>query len=229
MLTKLIMCSAIAATLFSGGAVADNVTPSSAITPISYIVAITPDIDTMRIAGTETIELNANKASDQIQFNYTNQKICRVRFDGEPVQTITLDPATHLATIKLHAPAKLGKHHLSFAFVGTITHDMHGMFVQPYAKRNSVKGEYLTATFEGSDTQKVFPGFDQATFPAPVQLSITVPSDWAAWASLPIDHKEVHGEFTTIAYKSSADFANNALEFSGGSLMQNSINMTAKN
>jgi len=226
MLTKLVLCSAITATLFSGYALADNAGP---VTPINYIVAITPNTESMRIAGTETITLNMAESTNKIQFNSTNQKLCHVRFDGQPVHVVESNSDKQLTTITLKEPANAGQHSLTFSFVGNIERDLHGMFVQPYAKRNGVKGQFLTATFEGSDTQRIFPGWDQTSYSAPVQLSITVPSTWAAWASMPIEHKETHGEFTTIAFKSISDLGSNLIEFSGGSLLQSNVNIAAKN
>jgi len=235
MLTKFVMCSAIAATLLSGCALADSAASTAVlprnvapVIPISYAVAITPNIDSLRLAGTETITLNVTDATDKIQFNSANQKLCHVRFDGKTVETVENSADSRLITIRLKAPVSAGKHRLSFSFVGNIEHDLHGMFVQPYAKRNGAKGQFLTATFEGADVQKIFPSWDQATFPAPVQLSVTVPANWTVWATMSAEQRETHGEFTTISFKPTNELATHVMEFSGGSLVQSSANVVAK-
>lgn len=199
------------------------------VLPKEYDISITPDVNTMRIAGTEIVKVHFTEATDKIQFNSSNQKIAHVMLDGEAVESVRSNEDHQLTTIGLKAPASAGPHTLSFAFVGQIDQQLHGLFTQPNVGKNGSKGLFLTAQFEGADTHRIFPCWDDPAFNASYQLKITVPNNWQAWSSMPVTGRDVHGEFTTISYAKTSDLVSQLLEFSSIHPLQSREDYLGKN
>jgi aminopeptidase N len=199
------------------------------VIPQNYAVSITPNVDNMRVAGSEVVTVLFTEAGDKIQFNSVNQKIAHVLFDGATVQSVQSNEDNQLTTVKLKSSAAIGQHTLSFAFVGKIGNDLHGIFTQPYPKRLRTKGQFLTAQFEGADTHRIFPCWDDPAFKATYQISLTVPNTWTAWSSLPVTQRDVHGEFSTISYQKTSDLNSEAFEFSNLRKLQVPENYIGKN
>jgi len=95
--TKLLLCSAVAATLPLQSVYAEvsqSLVPYSFATtpgrlpknviPTDYVIAVVPDAGKFQISGTETVSLDFTEATDKIQFNSLNQKLAKVLFDGKP-------------------------------------------------------------------------------------------------------------------------------------------------
>ncbi len=241
MLRKLILCAALVAT-FNAVSATPISYPNAATTaenpmaqlphnviPQDYVVTITPDVDTMRIAGSETVNLFVSETTSSIQFNSSNQKLAHVLFDGATVQSVQSNEINQITTVKLKAPATIGKHTLSFSFVGQIGNQMHGIFTQPYTSHSGKPRLFLTAQFEGSDTHRIFPCWDNAAFNATYQLNVTVPKAWKAWSSIPVTQSEAQGEYTTISYQKTSDIKSELFEFSNVHKLQVPENYIGKN
>src|SRR5580698_10344726 len=59
------------------------------VVPLSYDVALTPDVGSLSFAGTEKIRLRFRTATATVQFNSLNETLSRVRLDGKPVKAVT--------------------------------------------------------------------------------------------------------------------------------------------
>ena len=53
------------------------------VVPVSYSIAIAPNIAALSLAGRESIVLEVRAATSTIQFNSLNEKLHDVRFDGK--------------------------------------------------------------------------------------------------------------------------------------------------
>ena len=247
MLRTFALCSTIIATLFATTSIyaaeADSISHSGSgsvtektlaqlphnVVPQNYVINLVPSVDTMRIAGSETITLHFTEFSDKIQFNSANQKLAHVLFDGAPVQTVYSNENTQLTTIKLDTPATAGQHTLSFAFVGQMGTKLHGLFTQPDSRHRSSEGLFLTAQFEGTETHRIFPCWDDPSFAASYQLNVTVPTEWRAWSSMPTVMQDVQGQFTTISYLKTSELRSEIVEFSNVRRLKVPENYIGKN
>src|SRR5471032_491803 len=82
------------------------------VVPVSYDVAIVPDADTLRLTGTESVQLQFRAATATVQFNSLNEILSHVLLDGKPVRSVTSSDEQQLTTVTLMAPLT-GLHTLS--------------------------------------------------------------------------------------------------------------------
>jgi aminopeptidase N len=190
------------------------------VVPISYAIALTPDTAAMKIAGSEKVVLDFKQASATIQFNSLNQVLSNVRLDGKPVKGVVSDDKAQLSTVTLAAPAKAGRHTLTFDYVGRIETEPHGLFLQPFTKPGGGKGQLLSTQFEATDARRMFPCWDEPAFRATYQLTVTTPSASVNYSNMPVAKRSVHGALATTEFGRSPKMASYLVEFTSGDLAQ---------
>lgn len=190
------------------------------VVPVSYIIEIAPDADTLTINGKESVELQFRAATDTLVFNSLHEKLSQVRLDGHPVKSVTSDDKKQLTTVTLTQPAAVGKHSLSFSYVGKIESRPQGLFVQHYEQPDGAKGMLLSTQMEATDARRMFPCWDEPAFRATFQLTATVPSKWAIVSNMPIAKRESHGALTTTTFQPSPKMSSYLLELTAGDLAQ---------
>ncbi|HEX8786953.1 MAG TPA: M1 family metallopeptidase, partial [Telluria sp.] len=188
------------------------------VVPIEYSVALTPDAAARKIAGTETVLLDFKEATATIQFNSLNEKLGKVLFDGKPVKSVASSDDKQLTTITLNAPARPGRHKLSFDYTGQIETKPVGLFVQPYKTPDGVNGEMLSTQFEATDARRMFPCWDEPAFRAVYKLTVTVPAKWAVYSNMPQATRKVSGDLATTSFRATPKMSSYLVEFSAGNL-----------
>ncbi len=136
------------------------------VVPLDYGIAITPDTKSLRVRGRETVLIQVRRSTARVQFNSLNQKLRDVRLDGRPVAGVKSDDQAQLTTVTLRAPAKVGRHTLSFTFEGKIETSPIGLFAQPYKTANGRSGLMLSTQMEATDARRMFPCWDEPAFRA---------------------------------------------------------------
>jgi aminopeptidase N len=228
--TKSVLCYVVAAMLSStalaasitypgASAAADgaSVALSRNVVPVSYVINLAPDVDTMRVAGTESVKLNVIEATDIIRFNSSGQRLSHVLIDGATVESFSSSESGQNTTVRLKAAVAPGEHTLSFSFVGRIGGKAgleRGMFTQPYTSQYGGHDYFLTTVFENKGARAIFPCWDDPSFKASYQLSITAPTAWDIWSSLSVDQREVRGAMTTVSFRPTSDIGSELVEFS---------------
>ncbi len=190
------------------------------VVPVSYVIEVTPDADSLTIKGKESVELQVRAATDKLVFNSLNEKLSNVRLDGQPVKSVTSDDEKQLTTVVLPRPAAIGKHSLSFSYTGKIETRPQGLFVQHYEQPGGAKGVLLSTQMEATDARRMFPCWDEPAFRATFQLIATVPSKWAAVSNTPVAKRESHGASTTTTFQPSPKMASYLIELTAGDLAQ---------
>ncbi|HXP65435.1 MAG TPA: hypothetical protein VN815_08180, partial [Steroidobacteraceae bacterium] len=148
------------------------------VVPMSYEVAIVPNVDSMSFTGTESVRLRFRSATSTVQFNSLNETLNHVLLDGKPVKTVTSSDEQQLTTVKLMKPA-VGLHTLSFSYRGKIETQPQGLFAQKYSKAGGGDGVMLSTQMEATDARRMFPCWDEPAFRAYFSLTVTVPAAWA--------------------------------------------------
>jgi aminopeptidase N len=188
------------------------------VVPLDYTVAIVPDIAAKTLRGTESVVLDVRAATATIQFNTLNMKLADVRFDGKPVASVDTRDEQQLTTVTLAAPAKVGRHTLSFTYDGKLETGPQGMFVQSYTTPAGVKGTLVSTKFEATDARRMFPCWDEPAFRSTFALSFTVPAEWAAISNMPVASRKVTGALATTTFQRSPRMPTYLVEFTGGDM-----------
>ena len=155
------------------------------VVPLSYEVAIVPDVDTLKLTGTESVKLQFRAATATVQFNSHNETLSDVLLDGKPVKSVTSSDEKQLTTVTLAKP-DTGLHTLSFSYSGKIETQPQGLFAQKYTKPGGTKAVLLSTQFEATDARRMFPCWDEPSFRATFHLTVTVPKAWATVGNMPV-------------------------------------------
>ena len=171
------------------------------VVPVSYTIEIAPDVDTMTIKGKESVELQFRETTNTLVFNSLNEKLSEVRLDGKPVKGVASSEEEQLTTVMLPQPAAIGKHILSFSYIGKIETRPQGLFIQHYEQPDGAKGVLLSTQMEAMDARRCSPCWDEPAFRATFQLIATVPSKWATVSNMPIAKRQSRGALTTTTFR----------------------------
>ncbi len=189
------------------------------VVPVSYDVAIVPDIESLKLTGTESVQLRFRTATPTVQFNSLNETLSNVLLDGKPVKTVISNDAQQLTTVTLLRPAT-GLHTLSFSYIGKIETQPQGLFAQKYTKPDGAKGTLLSTQMEATDARRMFPCWDEPAFRAVFRLTATVPASWAAVANMPITRREVHAGTAKVSFQPSPKMPSYLVVFTAGDLRE---------
>jgi aminopeptidase N len=191
--------------------------PKNAV-PISYSVAITPEVDSMTIQGKESVLLQLRQATDTLSFNTVNETLSEVRLDGQPVKSVESQNDKEWTSVTLAKAASIGPHTLTFSYVGKIETQPRGLFAQHYALPGGAKGVMLSTQMEPADARRMFPCWDEPAFRATFQLTVTVPSKWATVSNMPVAKRVSRGALTTTTFQRSPKMPSYLIELSVGDL-----------
>jgi aminopeptidase N len=197
------------------------------VVPLDYTIALVPDIATKTLRGKESVTLNFREATATIQFNSLNMKLDHVLFDGKPVAAVESSDERQLTSITLAAPARVGKHTLSFSYDGKIESGPQGMFVQTYAKPGGGKDTLISTKFEATDARRMFPCWDEPAFRATFELTATVPAAWATISNMPVAKRKVDGALATTTFARSPKMPTYLVEFTAGDMARISTKVGA--
>jgi aminopeptidase N len=188
------------------------------VVPLSYTLALVPDIDTLTIAGTESVTLQFRTPSATITLNSLNETLTDVRLDHKLVARVVSNDQQQLTTLTLAQPANAGRHTLSFSYTGRIESQPHGLFVQSYLRPDGVQGRLLSTKMESTDARRMFPCWDEPAFRSSYQLSVTIPAGWQAVSNMPVARRLVAGALSTVTFQRSPTMPSYLVEFSAGEL-----------
>ncbi len=189
------------------------------VVPLSYDVAIVPDVDALKLTGTESVRLQFRAPSATLQFNSLNETLKDVLLDGKPVKSVVSSDEQQLTTVTLAKPVT-GLHTLSFSYSGKIETRPQGLFAQKYAKPGGGQAVMLSTQFEATDARRMFPCWDEPSFRAYFHLTVTVPKSWATVGNMPIAKRTAHGESATVSFQRSPKMSSYLVEFTGGDLRE---------
>jgi aminopeptidase N len=173
---------------------------SKDVVPISYRIAIVPDIAHRRFAGTETIAIEVRTPVRVIRIDSLNESLRDVRLDGARVARVTSDDAAQLTTIRLRHLVHRGAHTWTFAYTGRLESSPRGLYVQAYSRPDGTQAQMLATQFESIDARRMFPGWDEPAFRARFTLTATLPAAWATIGNMPIVTRIVHGNLATTTF-----------------------------
>jgi aminopeptidase N len=189
------------------------------VVPVSYDVAVVPDVDALKLTGTESVQLQFRAATATVQFNSLNETLSHVLLDGKPVKTVTSSDEQQLTTVTLTKPAT-GLHTLSFSYSGKIETQPQGLFAQKYKKSDGGEAVLLSTQMEATDARRMFPCWDEPSFRAYFHLTITVPKSWATVGNMPIARRTVRGQSATVSFQRSPKMPSYLVVFTAGDLRE---------
>ena len=162
---------------------------SGDVVPVAYDLSVAPDLQTMRTAGIETIEVDVRRPVDAIVVNARATHVETAAIDGAAARTDAF-PAVQQLRIRSSAPIAAGRHRVELAFVSQIqtAGDPAGLFLNIGPEEGS-----LTTLFEPSTARAMFPCFDEPRFRARFTLHVRAPRRWTVVSNMPLHEQRDAG------------------------------------
>ncbi len=145
--------------------------PDTAV-PTHYQLKFTPDLQTAKFAGSETIDLEVRKATNTITLNAVDIDFQKVEItSGGATQAgkAAEDPKTEMATLTFDQPVAAGPAKLHIEFTGTLNDQLRGFYLSKSEKRN-----YAVTQMEPTDARRAFPSFDEPAMKATFDISLVI-------------------------------------------------------
>jgi aminopeptidase N len=200
---------------------ADGRLPKNVV-PLDYTLVLLPHIDERTLEGDETVVLEFREATQRIEFNSNDQEIRKLRVDGELASSVETSAQAQLTKVELARPLPAGRHTLHFTFQGRIDTNPPGIWIQKYSSPERAPGVLLTTKFEPTYARSMFPCWDEPSFRATFQLSVTIPARWEAVSNMPVqertEEKGTHGSSATVRFRRSPRMPSYLVELTAGEM-----------
>ena len=145
--------------------------PGTAV-PNHYQLKFTPDLQSAKFDGSETIDLQVPKATSTIVLNAVDIdfKTVEITSGGTTQQgKATEDPKTEMATLTFANPVPAGPAKLHIEFVGVLNDQLRGFYLSKSEKRN-----YAVTQMEPTDARRAFPSFDEPALKASFDITLVI-------------------------------------------------------
>ena len=168
--------------------------------PSHYAIHIVPDMEALSIGGSASIDLEVFEPSEAITLHANGLDILSAKLlpsvGGEAIAlTATLDTDNQTASLAARATIQPGKYRLDTTYTGKIYTQANGLFALDYPdKRTGEEVRALFTQFEAPDARRFAPMFDEPSYKASFDLSVTVPAKLMAVGNMPIVSEEDRGD-----------------------------------
>ncbi len=172
--------------------------------PKHYDLFIDLDMKKFRFAGKVAIDLEIEKATNEIILNAAELKIKHARLilqNKSLAANVKLNPKNEQLILKFNQKVG-GFKKLVVEFSGAINDYLLGLYRNKYLQNGKVK--YLAATqFESHYARKMFPCFDEPAYKATFDLAVQLDSKLKAISNMPIKSEKRVGKNKIVSFQTS--------------------------
>jgi aminopeptidase N len=157
--------------LFSAAAFAQRL-PDVAV-PESYSLKLTPDFQSWKFAGDETINIKVLKSTPTITLNQNDIAFDKVTItSGGKSQTAKVQPNydTEMVTLTVPESIAAGPATIHITYTGVLNDKLRGFY---HAESEGHK--YAVTQFESTDARRAFPSFDEPNYKAVFDITVVAP------------------------------------------------------
>ncbi len=161
------------------------------VIPQNYRIGLVPDLKTFVYNGNETIKLKVLKPTKSISLNSKDIKIESVHVACRGIEQkakVSYNSEKEETTLSFSKSIS-GSAELELSFTGKHTDDMCGFYRSYYHDKKGKKQYMLSSHFESTSARNAFPCFDEPSFKATFDISMTIDKELEAVSNMPI--KEV--------------------------------------
>jgi aminopeptidase N/puromycin-sensitive aminopeptidase len=141
------------------------------VVPENYKLFLDPDITKRQFSGEETITVRLTAPTAEIVLNSLDLEIssAEVTVAGKTQKAkVTLDAPDEMVRLALAEPAAAGPATLHISFSGKLTEGLRGLYLSRSPRRL-----YAVTQFEGTYARMMFPCFDEPSYKATFDLTVT--------------------------------------------------------
>src|SRR6266481_4422712 len=157
-----------------------------AVIPLHYAIELTPDLENLRLAGVEIVDVEVREPTARLVLNAVEMTLGDASIDDDAQRAdIALDAAAETATLTFPKVLAAGSHRLRIGFTARINAFGRGLLYVDYPIDNGMK-RMLSSKLEPADARRIFPCWDEPAFKATFALTVTVPSTFMAVGNMPV-------------------------------------------
>ncbi len=159
----------------------------NSVVPTHYAIDLKPDLTSLTLAGSEVVEIKVAKSTSTLTLNALKIDIVSAALDGESGQnaTASFDEKAQTVNLAFPSPIRVGTHKLRIAFNARVNGFGEGLYYVDYPSGAGRK-RMIATQLEPTDARRVFPCWDEPSFKASFEPSITVPRDFLAVSNMPV-------------------------------------------
>ena len=135
----------------------------SSVKPVHYSLDITPDLEKLEFAGTETVDVLVLEKTKIVQVHGKQIQILSARFVSSSVSVpqeaveISYHSVDTTITFTFSEELGLGEGRLILAFAGILNGDMAGFYKSSYVNADGKRSIMASTQFEALDARRAFP------------------------------------------------------------------------
>jgi aminopeptidase N len=163
------------------------------IVPIRYALELKPDFDHLALSGSEVVDVDVLEPTDRLMLNADKITITSAMLEGAgEASRISHDVATQIVTLSFanQIPAARSRLHLSFN--GSMKEHGRGLFAADYGPLQSRK-RMIVSNLEPVSARMIFPSWDEPSFKAIFETTVTIPDGYLAVSNMPAAREEMVG------------------------------------
>ena len=149
------------------------------VVPSAYRLFLEPDLIRYTFSGRVEIDVVIAEDIDRISLNALELELSGVTltgrdaesFSGEPV----FDSTYQTATFTFNKVIPAGGATLSMSFDGILNDQLHGFYRSSYTDEEGNNQTLATTQFAPSEARRCFPCWDEPSFKATFEVSLTIP------------------------------------------------------
>lgn len=160
------------------------------VIPTNYRLALTPHIDAATFDGSVTIAIEIATPGSSLRFNAVDLELSSITLTdasgASHVGSAELDNEFEWATVTFAAPFVAGPATLDITYTGELNDKLVGFYKSTYVDAAGETQSIATTQFEATDARRAFPCWDEPTFKATYDITLTIPSELSAYSNSPV-------------------------------------------
>ena len=153
--------------------------------PTRYALILEPDLDSFTFSGSEVVEIEVVRETDEITFNCAEIEIHSAAATlangaSHRATAISYDEERETATVTLPFPVAPGKAELRMEFTGQLNDKLRGFYRSSYTDADGAQRWMATTQFESTDARRAFPCWDEPAVKATFDVTLIVPEELEA-------------------------------------------------
>ena len=153
--------------------------PEGIARPENYRLTFTPDLESAKFEGDETITVQILKSTSQITLNAADIEFHDVSItSGGTTQKakVTLEKDKEMVVLAVDKPLSPGTAKVHVAYTGILNSEMRGL----YLGKDDQGRKYAATQFEATDARRAYPSFDEPDYKATFDIAAVADKGLAA-------------------------------------------------
>jgi aminopeptidase N/puromycin-sensitive aminopeptidase len=138
--------------------------------PDNYKLKFTPDLESAKFEGDETIAVSVQKPTSEITLNAVDIDFHEVTIaSGGTTQkaTVAPDKEKEMVVLSVEKPLTAGPATIHISYTGVLNSEMRGL----YLGKDDQGRRYAASQFEATDARRAFPSFDEPDYKATFDIT----------------------------------------------------------